>query len=644
MKCYIASKVYAMSIVLVFIIILSSTSFLVSAWIPGSSPGIDYIVQSYSAAAARSAVEQAGGAVTEQLNIIDGVAATLHPDAITRLRSDPRLIIHPDTPVFNAREDGPPSTDLETAGKVRETDTNGYLLYPSAATNAHLLHEQQVPTRSTMCSNQRVTVRNSTELRPLRGWGVTVALVDSGFMKLKDRHDWTYSDRKTGTLIAEKAGRCIIYREFAGNSNEKNSDDPNGHGTHVLSTVGDRRVTSLAEGMSASPVGIAPDVNLMVARALGKDGSGSYAQVIAAIQWIVQNRDIYNVRVLNLSLYSPVTGPYWSDPLNQAVMRAWEAGIVVVTTAGNDGPEAGTIGAPGNIPYVITVGAITSGRYTTSGFDELASYSSRGPTESAFVKPDIVVPATRTIAPMPKNGELSKAVRAGRVFVDADPDYGLGSASIRSNYYQLSGTSMAAAEVSGIAALMLQANPELTNDQVKYRLMSTARPAVNAQTGELVYTPWEQGAGLVDTQQAVMTTTLEAANRGMSVTLDLETNSNEHYWGHTLWDKSSDTFRLRDPRTGKWLVWNGGRRSWSRSTDTWTGEDSSSSRGTDTWAGQRRLWKRGSDTWAGNERSWIRSTPDLANVLPPQAELVLNDGEESHPDEVFYLLLPLVQR
>ena len=95
-------------------------------------------------------------------------------------------------------------------------------------------------------------------------------------------------------------------------------------------------------------------------------------------------------------------------------MRAWQAGLVVVAAAGNSGPDAGTITAPGNVPYVVTVGAVKSGRYTPSGYDELAAYSSRGPTELAFVKPDVVVPASRTIAPMPDNSVLALQMRPAR--------------------------------------------------------------------------------------------------------------------------------------------------------------------------------------------------------------------------------------
>src|SRR5262249_8374297 len=153
-------------------------------------------------------------------------------------------------------------------------------------------------------------------------------------------------------------------------------------------------------------------------------------------------------------------------------------------------------------------------------YDELALYSSRGPTESAFVKPDVLVPASRTIAPMPNDStqalflsqECTRKAQVGFtqpcIQTTAAVDYGIGTPSKQATYFYLDGTSMAAAEVSGIAALMLQASPTLTNDQLKARLLATARPAIDPATGQPAHSPWEQGAGMVDTQQAVFSSSL----------------------------------------------------------------------------------------------------------------------------------------
>ena len=109
--------------------------------------------------------------------------------------------------------------------------------------------------------------------------------------------------------------------------------------------------------------GVAPNANLVVVKAFNANGAGSYLDVIRGIDWIVANRTQYNIRVLNLSFSAPPHSYYWDDPLNQAVMRAWQAGIVVVASAGNTGPSPMSVGVPGNVPYIITVGAM-SDNYT----------------------------------------------------------------------------------------------------------------------------------------------------------------------------------------------------------------------------------------------------------------------------------------
>ena len=143
-------------------------------------------------------------------------------------------------------------------------------------------------------------------------------------------------------------------------------------------------MTSIAAGgainLGGGYLGIAPQANLVIVRAFDGTGAGRYVDVIAGLNWIVANQKKYNIRVLNLSFGAPPQSYYWDDPLNQAVMAAWRAGIVVVTAAGNEGPDAMTIDVPGNVPYVITVGALTDNYTPYNGNDDrLASFSSTGP-------------------------------------------------------------------------------------------------------------------------------------------------------------------------------------------------------------------------------------------------------------------------
>ncbi|HWQ14377.1 MAG TPA: S8 family peptidase, partial [Roseiflexaceae bacterium] len=569
--------------------LLLGVLLLSQATAPPATPagaGAAYIVQAASAADAERAVRMAGGIVGRRLAIIGGVSAVLPPTALARLRVNPALRLHPDAPVRAALG------QLNSPPTEHENDTAGYLLYPSAAVGAAPLHQVALATRTDTCSGQQLVPGGGTAQLPLQGWGVTVAVIDSGFMRLQNRQGtqsgWDFYDATTGTLYVEgdAAGgisRCILYRDFlprsdanenTGPQNGRNSTDQNGHGTHVISSIADNRAVALSAALSG-PAGVAPKVNLVIARALDAAGAGSYAGVIDAIQWVLENRARYNIRVLNLSIYAQPYGPYWADPLNEAVMRAWQAGLVVVTAAGNSGPEPGTITAPGNVPYVISVGAVRSGRYSASGADELAPYSSRGPTESGFVKPDVVVPASRTIAPVPDDSTSALAIPEARIQEKANVDFAIGAPDKQHTYYQLSGTSMAAAQVTGIVALMLQANPGMTNEQVKYRLLATARAALD-ESGRPLYSVWEQGAGMVDARQAVLCDASPAeacapgvANAGMDIGLDLDTET--HYWGYTEWADPPGEFQLVDPDGQVLQVWNGAGRIWAGAGRIWAG-------------------------------------------------------------------------
>ena len=123
------------------------------------------------------------------------------------------------------------------------------------------------------------------------------------------------------------------------------STDTNGHGTHITSLIASSRKDS-----SGRYFGVAPDARIISIKAFGEDGSSTYATVIRGIDWVINNRTPYTIRVLNLSLGAPARSRYWDDPLNKAVMRAWQSGIVVVVSAGNSGPLPQTVGVPGNVP------------------------------------------------------------------------------------------------------------------------------------------------------------------------------------------------------------------------------------------------------------------------------------------------------
>jgi serine protease AprX len=147
-------------------------------------------------------------------------------------------------------------------------------------------------------------------------------------------------------------------------------------------------------------------VNLIDLRALDMNGAGTDSTVIAAIQQAIALKNTYNIRVINLSLGRGIPVSYTQDPLCQAVESAWKAGIVVVVAAGNYGRLSisgsngfGTVTAPGNDPYVLTVGATKSNGSPYWSAQTLASYSSKGPTTYDHVaKPDLVAPGNAVIS------------------------------------------------------------------------------------------------------------------------------------------------------------------------------------------------------------------------------------------------------
>jgi len=211
-------------------------------------------------------------------------------------------------------------------------------------------------------------------------------------------------------------------------------------------------------------------VHFVDVRVLGKNGVGYTSDVIAGIDWVIANRARYGIRIINLSLGHPVAEPSLTDPLCRAVARAYQAGLVVVVSAGNYGrapdgaPVLGGITSPGNSPYAITVGAVDTKGTVDRRDDVVAPYSSRGPTRFEFAaKPDLVAPGTRLVS-LESSGNY--IVRTYPVFHVA----GTGGNA----YMSLSGTSMAAAAVSGGAALLLDENERLSPAQVKVALQAGA--------------------------------------------------------------------------------------------------------------------------------------------------------------------------
>jgi serine protease AprX len=321
------------------------------------------------------------------------------------------------------------------------------------------------------------------------------------------------------------------------------------------------------------------------------------SQVIAGIDWVVQHRADpgMNIRVLNLSFGTDSTQSYLIDPLDYAVERVWASGIFVVVAAGNRGPDAGTINKPGDDPFVLTVGAADLKNTIDRSDDSVAPFSSRGPTQDGLTKPGIVAPSVTIVS--------NRSV--GSTIDRLHPD-----ARVGDWYFKGTGTSQAAAVVSGVAALMFQANPALTPDVAKATLLGTTFKNFVSQSGA--------GQGLVDAYGAASAAALSTfltkpANVGLAPSTGLGSLEASRGSLHVYVDLPSDGLGADDADgqldlvTGEIDVlgnsWAG--NSWAG--NSWAGNSWSGTSWTgNSWAGNSWIgnsWTNNS--WSGN--SWSSS-------------------------------------
>ena len=307
----------------------------------------------------------------------------------------------------------------------------------------------------------------------LDGKGVGIALIDSGVTASHDDLD---------------PERVVHFADFV-NFRTSHYDDY-GHGTHVAGIIAGNGRDS-----GGARVGVAPGSSLIVLKALDGAGFGYTSNVIAALEYAIANREKFNIRVINLSVAAGVFESYNKDPLTLAAKRAVDAGIVVVAAAGNLGrnnlgkTQLGGISAPGNAPWVLTIGASNSRGTADRADDEIAAFSSRGPSAiDRSAKPDLVAPGVG----------IESITEPSSVLFAAHPNARLwGSArTISQPYLSLSGTSMASPVAAGTVALMLQANPALTPNAVKAILQFTAEHRDE-------YDHRTQGAGFLNARGAV---------------------------------------------------------------------------------------------------------------------------------------------
>jgi serine protease AprX len=319
----------------------------------------------------------------------------------------------------------------------------------------------------------------------LTGAGVGVAVIDSGIASWHDdltargtnAPTYPYGNQRVAAFVDFVNGQVQPY-------------DDGGHGTHVAGIIAGNGFDS-----NGQKAGVAPDASLVSLKVLDANGAGTISNIIAAFDWVVANHARYNIRVVNISVGAGISDSYWNDPLTLAAKAVVDAGVVVVAAAGNAGKNAaghiqyGGIVAPGNAPWVITVGASSTQGTESRADDVVGSFSSRGPTFKDWgAKPDLVAPGTGTMS----------LASPGSTFYQNMPAYlasGLFPTPFKP-YLTLTGTSMAAPVVTGTVALMLQANPNLTPNLVKAILQYTAQHYSG-------YDALTQGAGFLNTLGAV---------------------------------------------------------------------------------------------------------------------------------------------
>jgi serine protease AprX len=242
-------------------------------------------------------------------------------------------------------------------------------------------------------------------------------------------------------------------------------------------------VADIAAGSGAGYAGVAPKAPLVSIDVMNDQGQATVADVVRAADWILANKSTYNIRVANFSLHATNRASIQFDPIDQAVEKLWLNGVVVVAASGNYGVPTGPSGvgfAPGNDPFVITVGAADIGDKANVSDDSTAPWSAWGYTGDGFMKPDIGAPGRYMVAAVPANATL-KSMKPTNV--------------VSTNYMQLSGTSFAAPVVAGAAAQILATHPGWTPDQVKGALMVSASAEKNVPAGSL-------GVGLVNVEKA----------------------------------------------------------------------------------------------------------------------------------------------
>ncbi len=392
----------------------------------------------------------------------------------------------------------------------------------------------------------------------ITGAGVNVAVIDTGVAPV----DGLADDGKIVAVVDLSADASDPATAFL---------DGNGHGTHMAGIIAGRETAADPSRAADHPewfLGVAPDAGIVSVKVADQAGDAELASVVAGVEWVVAHADELDIRVLNLSYNSGSALPYQSDPLTTAIERAWQAGIVVVTPAGNGGADSASLDSPAIDPYVIAVAAAD----VSANGVAIADFASSGDDAR---QPDVAAPGAHidSLRVPGSNADVEHA----EGFVDDETFRG-------------SGSSQSAAVVSGAAALLLDARPELTADQVKAVLTASADEIVGAS-------PARAGSGLINLERAV-STAVGAATQSWAPA-QFEGPIPAVPGVSSVWDGSTWAGSTWAGSTWAGSTWAGS--TWAGSTwagSTWAGSTWAGS----TWAGS--TWA--GSTWAGS--TWSGST------------------------------------
>ena len=400
-------------------------------------------------------IESLGGEVVRRYTVIEQLAVRLPADALVDLAVDESV------------------ERLSLDESVQVT-----------ATLATSSSSQEPYTSAWMASNRPVSPSANTAFN---GRYINVAMIDTGVYEHQDLYgrvrQYSFLNGAYPIPDIEYEGSDIEIEKY----HDDSLVDGYGHGTHVAGVI-----SATGKSSDGKYRAMATGTNILSLQVLDANGQGQMSDVIAALDWLLQYGDAFDIDVVNMSLGKPVTESNTTDPLVLAVETLWDSGMVVVVAAGNDGNNGYfTVTSPGNSRKVITVGSLTdNGTGLEFGDDYVSTFSSRGPTPGDFVvKPDLVAPGNRLVSTISEKSTLADLLPDRVVACTVSED------CKGKRYFMLSGTSMAAPMVSATAALMLQKDPSLTPATVKARLMRSAR--------KYGHSPIDGGAGLLDVDAAL---------------------------------------------------------------------------------------------------------------------------------------------